>query len=120
MSADFEKISGFAINPAKTELYPVGLTKTTHAEIQSLYDFKLGVLIPLHLWDLFKGNYTPLFSRVKKNIRNWSTKWLTCLERLESVKSIVLPQFLFLFQSLLIDISAKCVAHWQKELNNFI
>lgn len=73
LTKNFGEISVFAINPTKTELYPVGLTGVTCTEIQSLHNFKwvtttwrhLGVLVPLHLKDLFKVNYILLFKKIK-------------------------------------------------------
>lgn len=114
---DFGDIAGFAINYTKPELYPVGFTGAMHTEIESSYNFRwvtsswrhLGVLIPLHLKDLFKVNYTPLFNRIRSILRDWSSKWLTWLEQIDLLKSMVLPQFLFLFQALPTEIPVKYI-----------
>lgn len=93
--SDFGKVSVFAINLTKTELYPIGLSETQRAEIQAKYNFKwvnkswrhLGILIPLHLNDLFDVNYKPLFNKVRSTMHNWSTKWLNWIEHIELVKT---------------------------------
>lgn len=121
---DFGEISGFAINPSKTELYPVGLSDTLRTQLQAFYKFRwvtshwrhLGILVPLNLRDLFKVNYTPLFNKVNNNLHNWSTKWLSWIERIEMIRSTVLPQFLFLFQSLPIEIPKKNSLYGKRRL----
>lgn len=88
---DFGEISGFTINPTKTELYPMCITRAMQTTIQNLYNFRwvttwrhLGVLNPLHLKDLFKVIYTPLFNR--NILYNWSSKCLSWLEWIELIK----------------------------------
>lgn len=96
---EFGAISGFAINMAKTELYPIRLSTATRSLIQSQYKFKLvttvwrhlGVLILLNLSNLYSVNYAPLLNKIKDVLHNWSSKWLSWIEHLELVKSIILP-----------------------------
>lgn len=100
---DFGNISGFAINHIKIELNRICLLGTLRTEIQHQYNFRLvtstwrylGVLIPLHLKDLYMVIYRLLLNKVKSAIHNWSSKWLNWLELIELVKSTIFPQFLF-------------------------
>lgn len=125
---EFGAVSGFAINWSKTELYPVHISLSTRVAIQTRYNFKwvtstwrhLGVLIPLDLSHLYTVNYTPLINKVRRVLRHWSSKWLTWTERIELVKSVILPQFLFLFQSIPIDIPPKFISKWQRDITKFV
>lgn len=74
---------------------------------------------PPTLKDLFKVNYIPLFNKIKNVLHSWSSKWLSRLERVDLIKSVVLPQFLFLFQTLPTEIPRNFFGRWQKEINRF-
>lgn len=59
-------------------------------------------------------------AKVHALLHNWESNFFSCTERIELVKSMILPQFLFLFQTLPIDLKPSMVKKWQALLNSFI
>lgn len=49
-----------------------------------------------------------------KNIKTWCKAFLSWMDRVASVKNMVLPKFLFLFQNLPICISVETLKKWQE------
>lgn len=124
----FSQISGFTINQSKLEIYPVAISDSLKHRVQSHFLFKwvqsawrhLGIQIPLDLKNLFSVNYTPLMTWVRAILQGWEVKFFTWLERIELVKSMILPQFLFLFQSLPLNLFPTTLKKWQSVLNKFV
>lgn len=52
-------------------------------------------------------------------IKSWETKLLFWMEKVELVKSVLLAQFLFLFQSLPLELSPQTHCYWQVLLCSF-
>lgn len=104
---DLGRVAGFAVNYTKSEAYPINLTKDVSDIFQRKFKFKmvkkqckhLGVVIPLNLEDLFKGNFGPLINRIREQFRDWTRMFISWPERLELLKMSILPQFTFLFQT---------------------
>lgn len=121
-------LSGFSINFNKSELYPIALSTTDKQYVQSNYPFRwvracwrhLGVLIPLRLEDLFVANYNGLVTEATALLKKWDSDFLSWFDRLELVKSILFPKFLFFFQMLPIEITSDTLRKWQALLNSFV
>lgn len=124
----FGALSGFSINFNKSELYPIASSASDIQHIQSLFTFRwvhdswrhLGVLIPLNLKDLFAVNYTPLVNSMNALFKKWDSDFLSWFDWLELVKSILFPKFLFLFQTLLVEITSATFQKWQALFTSFI
>lgn len=67
----------------------------------------LGIVITPRNKDLLKANYSKLLAQLKTDISRWEILPLTLLGRIESIRMNVLPRFLFLFQSLPIQVPNK-------------
>lgn len=78
----------------------------------------LGFTIPLNFEDLFKVNYEPLLKRMKESFGEWPRITFFWPERLELLK--ILPQFLFFFQNVPVEIPGKFFETWQRELVSFV
>ena len=81
----------------------------------------LGVNIPIDLTKLFSLNYLPLNKKISEDIRRWDLiPFLNFGPRVESVKMVILPRLLYLFQSLPLDISDQQFQEWDKHISRFI
>lgn len=124
---DFGKVSGFVVKQTKTELFPINITSLLKDRINQTYSLTwiikkwrhLGIWIPLQLKDLYMVNYEPLWNKIQQLLNDWSNKFLTWLERLELVKAVIFPQFLFLFHVIPVEIPLKELKKWQSRLTYF-
>lgn len=133
----FGEVAGFKVNYSKSEAYPINLSREICSSFHSRFKFKLvkkqwthlGIIIPFDLKDLYKRfdlkdlykvNFDPLVTRIREKLRDWSQMTLSWPERLELIKIILLPQFIFLFQNLPVQIPNASFTTWQKELVNFV
>lgn len=57
---------------------------------------------------------------MQSTLNIWSNRYLNWVERIALIKTMILPQFLFLFQMLPISISLQTLEKWQKMLINFV
>lgn len=58
--------------------------------------------------------------KVRSQLRAWESKFFSWIERTELIKSMVLPQFLFLFQALPIEVFHKAFLKWRRILTVFV
>ena len=81
----------------------------------------LGVNIPADLSKLFSLNVVPLNNKIGEDIRRWDLiPFLNFGSRIESVKMVVLPRLLYLFQSLPLDIPDHQFQEWDKLISRYI
>lgn len=70
---------------------------------------------------LFEKNYNHLYQRVKEDLTKWNhIPCLTISSRIETIKINVLPRFLYLFQTLLLQINQKDFIERDKTISRFI
>lgn len=70
---------------------------------------------------LFDLNYGPLNKKIKADLLRWSLIPLYSLSfKVDSVRMVILPKLLFLFQTLPIEISNKQIREWDKLLSRFL
>lgn len=60
----------------------------------------LGVILPENAKDIYKLNYLTMLENLKCNIESWSTFPLSMVGRVNAIKMVTLPRFLYLFQNL--------------------
>uniref|UniRef100_A0AAQ5XLH4 Reverse transcriptase domain-containing protein n=1 Tax=Amphiprion ocellaris TaxID=80972 RepID=A0AAQ5XLH4_AMPOC len=102
----FGKLSGYTINWSKSEFMP--LTKIYSQGFLESVPFKvvndqityLGLTIPKDPKLIFKLNFTEFISGLKQNIECWKLLPLSMVGRINSIKMISLPRFLYLCQNL--------------------
>ena len=119
-------LSGYKINVSKTQI--LSFNYTPPKEIMEIYDLKwnlksiqyLGVTITKNSTDLYKANYNNLDQEIKKDIARWSTLPLDLNSRIEIVKLNILPRFLYLFQSLPIEVPRGQFANWDRMISRFV
>ena len=103
---EFGTISGYLINRSKCLIIPVNekankippnsLPFTANTE-KFAY---LGVNITRKYKDLFKYNFNTAFNQFKQDMERWPSLPLSLVGRINSVKMVIMPKLLFLFQTI--------------------
>uniref|UniRef100_A0A8D0AP61 Reverse transcriptase domain-containing protein n=1 Tax=Sander lucioperca TaxID=283035 RepID=A0A8D0AP61_SANLU len=102
----FGGFSGYTINWEKSELMP--LVGDMDPDFLNNLPFHitedkikyLGVVIPKNPTLLYKLNYLNLLEKLKSNIETWRLLPLSMIGRVNAIKMVALPRFLYLFQNL--------------------
>lgn len=102
----FGSLSGFQINWEKSELMPVHLNHNS-TSLRSV-PFRitkdrftyLGVSVTRKPGLLLEENWNLKINQLKKNIEVWNTLPLSLVGRVNAIKMVVLPCFLYIFQSI--------------------
>uniref|UniRef100_A0A8C2L4R0 Reverse transcriptase domain-containing protein n=1 Tax=Cyprinus carpio TaxID=7962 RepID=A0A8C2L4R0_CYPCA len=121
----FGRISGYKVNVQKSEMMPVTslegkLTGTVPFKV-SLEKFKyLGIWITRNFKNLYRANYHPLLANLKQDIARWESLPLSLGGRINLVKMIILPKFLYLFQTLPIFLSKSFFSNLNSQLSSFV
>ena len=110
---NFGKISGYKINLQKSEMFPLNQAASQIPQIH--FPFKvvkkgfkyLGVEITPTFSLLFIKNFGVLLEKCKEDMMRWSGLPLSLVGRVNLIKMIVLPKFLYLFQNIPILIRKK-------------
>uniref|UniRef100_A0A8C6S5B8 Reverse transcriptase domain-containing protein n=1 Tax=Neogobius melanostomus TaxID=47308 RepID=A0A8C6S5B8_9GOBI len=80
----------------------------------------IGVYISNNLGDLFELNYGTLEKKLRMDMNRWKLFSLGILSRIEIIKMMVLPQYLFLFQAIPISLSRTNFYSWNRMIADFI
>lgn len=100
----FGSLSGYKLNLGKSILFPINqLAKDSDC---SNFPFKvekdsftyLGVKISNTFNNLFNYNFTPLLERTKIDLTRWSALPISLAGRINTIKMVVLPRFMYFFQ----------------------
>lgn len=65
----------------------------------------LGIQVNKYHSSLFKANFLPLLSTLQSNIEFWRTLPMSLFGRINAVKMVFLPQFLYLFQNISVSLA---------------
>lgn len=124
----FQKVSGLSINTDKSLLYPVSVGQTEKDYLQQNLAYNwvldkwkyLGVHFPLDFKTFSKANLESGNQTVNLTLRTWSDNQLSWFERIQIVKAMILPKYLFLFWVAALDITPQLLNKWQRSLLNFV
>ena len=102
----FGEISGYTVNWDKSEFLP--LTGDLDPNFLKNLSFKivydkikyLGVTIPKDPKLIYKLNFLDMIDKLKSNIESWRQLPLSLIDRVNAIKMVTLPRFLYLFQNL--------------------
>ncbi len=102
----FGAFSGFTINWSKSELLP--LTTKIDQHFLDTVQFKiaytqikyLGIIITRKPEDLLQANWHKKMAELRANIEFWKTLPLSMVGKINAIKMVTLPRFLYLFQSI--------------------
>ncbi len=118
--------SGYKLNIEKTQTLSFNYSpgKVIHRTFKFKWKTKimkyLGVNIPKTLKDVYYVNYGVITNKIKDDLDRWSPLTLDLYTRIETIKMIILPQLLFLFQSLSVEVPTKQFNEWNRTISRFI
>lgn len=97
-----QTVSGYKLNLSKSEYFPVNPSAnypTSSVPFRKMSDgFKyLGIMVTRSLNALFKSNFGQLMDRCKEDFTRWSVLPLSLVGRINLIKMVTLPPFLYLF-----------------------
>lgn len=110
---EFGSYSGYKLNLHKTQTLTFNLIPSENFYRSSKFNLTgdvikyLGVHIPKDLTTIYDHNYTSLTADIKSDLNRWSLLPTNMHNRIDIVKMNILPRFLFLFQSLPVEIPPK-------------
>uniref|UniRef100_R4G9D8 Reverse transcriptase domain-containing protein n=1 Tax=Anolis carolinensis TaxID=28377 RepID=R4G9D8_ANOCA len=124
---EFGKLAGFKLNKQKTKI----LTKNINGEKKELLQMKSGIKIESKVKylgvtqassnaKLLKNNYEQLWIKIKKDLDKWKYENFSILGRIAIIKMTVLPQLLFLFQTIPIIRNNYLFKKWNGDIIKFI
>lgn len=119
-------LSGYRINISKTQILAINYkpTKVIRENYKLNWSLKsikyLGVSVTQDLSELYKENYEKLNQNIQKDIERWSTLPLDFNSRIEIVRMNLLPRYLYLFQSLPVEVPQSQFIMWDKIISRFI
>lgn len=108
----FGQLSGFAINWEKSVLMPLSdgldpaFINNLPFKVSTEYFVYLGINISRNPKLLFKLKYSYLFGKLKIMTDKWKLLPLSLIGRVNIVKMVVLPKFMYLFQNIPIFVTA--------------
>lgn len=98
------------MNESKCESVSIGKQLTDESKRNLRFKWNqstikyLGVKIHKDLSKIYEVNYQNLEDKIKQDLNRWKTIPDSIFSRVDTIKMMVLPQFLFLFQALPITI----------------
>ena len=80
----------------------------------------LGVNTPKSFEDIYDVNYGIITNKIKNQLDRWTPLTLDFYNRIQTITIMILPQLLFLFQSLPVEVPAKQFDKWNRTISRFI
>ena len=122
----FGRMSGYKLNIQKSELFFVN--DLARSLPQSIFPFRiaeegfryLGVFITSTFRDLYLKNFQPLIDRCKSDLSRWAALPLSLAGRVNLIKMVILPKFLYLFQHIPICLNKSFFVDLDRQFNTFI
>lgn len=124
----FGKISRYRISYEKSNLMGINVSDSLKTAVQQICrarwenDFVryVGINISVDFSNLISNNFTRLMHSTKNILAHWVKLKLSWMGRIATIKMVILPCFLFLFQNLLIDLPNVLFGQIQRLINKFI
>lgn len=110
----FASISGFIVNVQKSTALYISLTDAELLMVQVTFPFTwaphrlpyLGIQLTANISDLFAANYPALLKQIMNLLLRWSSIQISWFGKINIIKMVILPNFLYLFRVLLISVLA--------------
>ena len=102
----FGTFSGFRINWGKSELMPISdnvdpdFLRTMPFKVSRAKFKTLGIIATRKHGELLKSNWDAKMQQLKSNIEFWNTLPISMVGRINAIKMVALPRFLYIFQCL--------------------
>uniref|UniRef100_A0A8C5BXC6 Reverse transcriptase domain-containing protein n=1 Tax=Gadus morhua TaxID=8049 RepID=A0A8C5BXC6_GADMO len=123
---EYSDHSGYKINENKCESICIGKQLTDYSKGNLRFKWNqdklkyLGIIIHKDLSKVHEVNYQNLENKIKQDLNRWKTIPNSLFSRVDTIKMMVLPQFLFLFQNLPTSIPSQSFKRWNGIITNFI
>lgn len=123
---EYGLVSGYKINENKSEAMMISGVWPSHLNEQVSFHWSkqgfryLGIILTPKSSQLFEENYKKLIKQIQKDIVRWEILPLSLLGRIEVIKMNLLPRFLFLFQSLPVNVPISVFNMLDKLISKFI
>lgn len=124
--SQFGAASGYKINLTKSVLFPINKKALTMSFNSCAFRVTngpftyLGVKVTRCFKELLKHNFRPIMDQTKKDLSRWSTLPLSLAGRINTVKMVILPKFLYLFQTVPIFLPKSYFKELDKYISIFI
>ena len=123
---EFRSFYGYKLNLQKSECFPLNIPPSDLQQLnlpinisRSGFNYS-GVNITPSISALMAANFTPLLNQTKSDFQRWGNLPLTLTGRTNSVKMIILPRFLYLFQSIPIFLPKSFFQSLNKLITSFV
>ena len=122
----FKTLSGYKLNLQKSEYLTINALADSLP--QSLFPFKrviegfryLGIFVTKTFTELFSRNFGLLVDKCKEELARWASLPLSLLGRVNLIKMVVLPRFLYPFQHIPIFINKSFFTKLDQAINSFL
>ncbi|XP_059827437.1 uncharacterized protein LOC132395156 [Hypanus sabinus] len=122
--AQFSEFSGYKLNLNKSELFPLNKRVPIYGNLpfKLVNDFftYLGIKITKNHKDLFRFNFLPLIDQIKGLFTKWSPLSLSLIGRINAIKMVILPKFLYIFQAIPIFIPKSFFTNVDSKISSYI
>jgi len=121
---EFESLSGLRANPAKSNIFCVGITDAEKGKLMNFLQIREGHLpirylgVPLISKKLSAADYEVLVSRISDRIDSWLSKHLTFAGRLQLISSVLCS--LQVFWTWVFVLPQKIIHLLEQKLNRFL
>lgn len=123
---EFSSFTGYKINYGKSEAMPLG--GPADPSLSTNCPFKLsptgftyvGIKISPNLTELWKLNFSPIATKIKKDLDRWHNLPLSLMGRISLIKMNVFPRLLYPLQMLPLWISKKVAHDIERAFSRFI
>uniref|UniRef100_A0A8C5N4G5 Reverse transcriptase domain-containing protein n=1 Tax=Leptobrachium leishanense TaxID=445787 RepID=A0A8C5N4G5_9ANUR len=121
-------LSGFKINMNKSEILNISLRGTDTAALKHRFPFRwcaeklcyLGIWLHADVSRITSLNFLPILSVIRQDMRDWSSKYISWLDRVGVLKMNVLPCLLYLVQTIPLQVPRGWLAEVRKLFLNFV
>lgn len=101
---EFGTLSGYTVNWQKSEFMPLYDTMdpvfVNNLPFRTVSELKyLGITVPRHFKSLYETNHKVMIDKLKSDVETWRVLPLTMIGRVNTIKMVTLPRFLYLFQN---------------------
>lgn len=101
---EFGTLSGYTVNWQKSEFMPLyddmDPVFVNNLPFRSVSELKyLGITVSRHFKRLYDINYKVMIDKLKSDVETWRVLPLTMIGRVNAIKMVTLPRFLYLFQN---------------------